>query len=100
MKNASPRKLALSSAVTITLFLVLFLIIIDYVLRYSFPLLVYALLSLSLLAVSFFLFYYILNHFIYNKIRLIYKTIREMKVPREQRSKKPFRSGDIILEAS
>ncbi len=100
MKNASPRKLALSSAVTITLFLVLFLIIIDYVLKYSFPVLVYALLSLSLLAVSFFLFYYILNHFIYNKIRLIYKTIRDMKLPREQRREKPFRSNDIILEAN
>lgn len=56
--------------------------------------------SLVLFAITFFLFNYILQRFIYDRIRLIYKTIRDMKAPKGQKIPVGLNRADIIKETN
>ena len=100
IKNANPRKLALITSLIVSLGFSLAYgltsqLVYDEVLWKT--LLVG---NVVLFVITFFLFRYILERFIYDRIRLIYKTIHDMKAPRSQ--KKPRFSGqtDIIQETN
>lgn len=51
-------------------------------------------------AVSYLLIQYIINKFIYDKIRLIYKNIHDLKSPKNKRKEKMHHSADIMSKAS
>jgi len=100
MKYSTPRKLAL-----ITSFIVSFGFSLAYgittVLVYG-ELLWKTLLvaNLVLFVITFFLFQFILQRFIYDRIRLIYKTIRDLKAPKGQKITLALNKSDIIGETN
>ncbi len=100
IKDASPKKLAFLSAFPLTLLYFGILLFVDMVLPVNLPWFVYAGGGLLIFAVAFYLFYYILNHFIYDKIRLIYKTIHDLKTPSSKRKKRFYRQDNIIDQAN
>ncbi len=100
MKESSPKRLALVSAVIVSATFV-FLLFLAQVLGFmTVAWFVYLLGGVVIFAVSFVLIHYILNQFIYDKIRLIYKTIHDLKSPKNKRKEKIYRSVDIIGKAS
>jgi two-component system, OmpR family, phosphate regulon sensor histidine kinase PhoR len=100
MKNSSPKKLALLTALVVGLTFVAFLIGLNVFVEEQFVWFFYPLGGAFIFVVSFFLFHYILNHFIYDKIRLIYKTIHELKAPRDQKFKHFRKNHDMISMAN
>lgn len=100
MKDSSPKKLALVSAVIVTVTLVILLFFAQ-----AFSLLpvvwyVYLVGGAVMFTVSYLLIQYILNQFIYDKIRLIYKNIHDLKSPKNKRKGEMYRSADLIGKAS
>ncbi len=100
MKFATPRQLAFISA---------FIVTIGFSMAYGITTrIVYGELlwktliigNLVLFAITFFLFNYILQRFIYDRIRLIYKTIRDMKAPKGQKIPLAINRSDIIRETN
>lgn len=100
MRDSNPRILAAISALLISLCFVL-VITASHLLGFAgFGAVLVLAGTAVIFVVSFILFHYILNHFIYNKIRLIYKTIHELKAPRGRRKEEMFKHGDIIKRAN
>ncbi|HSV87928.1 MAG TPA: HAMP domain-containing sensor histidine kinase [Bacteroidales bacterium] len=56
--------------------------------------------NVLLVIVSFFLFRYVLNKFIYDRIRLIYKTIHDLKAPKGQKKVKISDRTDLIQKTN
>ena len=100
MTDSSPRRLAVISALLVSLCYIVVLAAAGRLLQAEFGADVLLGGAAVIFLVSFFLFYYILNHFIYNKIRLIYKTIHELKVPKGRAKEELYRNGDIIRRAN
>ncbi len=100
MKDTSPRKLAMITALVVCITFAAFLLVVDYLMDDKIAWSFYLAGSLLIFVVSFFLFYYILNHFIYDKIRLIYKTIHDLKTPRDRRQKLFDNNRDMISLAN
>ncbi len=100
MNYATPRKLALITSLIVSL---------AFSLAYGITtLIVYGELlwktllvgNVVLIVITFFLFRYILERFIYDRIRLIYKTIHELKAPKGQKKAMVFGKEDIIRETN
>ncbi len=100
MKDTSPRKLAMITALVVCITFAAFLLLVDFLTDDMIAWFFYPAGSLLIFAVSFFLFHYILNHFIYDKIRLIYKTIHDLKAPRDRKHKQLNKSSDMISLAN
>ncbi len=100
MKNASPKKLALTGAFVVGLTFVGTLLVAEMLSLLTLVRYVYPAGGLLIFVVAFLIFNYILNHFIYNKIRLIYKTIHDLKAPKSQKQAKQFEGKDIIGKAN
>lgn len=85
MNYSNPRILALTNALVITgFFLVIFSLLAWVHPRIS--IIIIVVISLLLFVFSYFIFRYTLNKFIYEKIRLIYKTIHNLKTPNESKT--------------
>ena len=100
IRNATPRKLALITSLLVSLgfslaYGITSKLVYDEVLWKT--LLVG---NIALFGITFFLFRYILERFIYDHIRLIYKTIHEMKAPKSQKKKRFSDNSDIIQETN
>jgi two-component system, OmpR family, phosphate regulon sensor histidine kinase PhoR len=100
MNYATPRKLALITSLIVSL---------GFSLAYGITtLLVYGELlwktllvgNMVLFGITFFLFRFMLERFIYDRIRLIYKTIHDLKAPRGQKKTIVFGKEDIIKETN
>jgi len=98
MKLTNPKNLALFSATLIVLFFTIVFSLVSYFF-YEINWTSLLLLGLLLFAFTYFIFQYALEHFIYDKIRVIYKTIHKLKAPKDKDQKK---SGniDIIQDVS
>ena len=95
MKNANPRILALINALILTaIFIVIYTLI--GLLFHEFNFYYLLIISVPLFVSSYFLFKYSIEKFIYAKIKLIYKTIHEVKTPKDSHKMEKTRS--IILE--
>lgn len=96
MKNATPRQIVLISTSIIAGFILVVLLLIkltipeliDWVLVISIP--------VVLFVTGFFVFSISLENFIYRRIKLIYKTIYDTKLPEEEKPAKSRRSNDLI----
>ena len=89
MNYSNPRTLALYSAILITVFFSVAYVVIGF----FFATVNYLLLAgvgMLLLAVSYGIFRYTLEKFIYQKIRLIYKTIHNLKMTKEEKKTGPI----------
>ncbi len=99
MNDSSPKKLALSSAFAVAIAFSGILLLGELFSLIKLTWYVYPLGAFLIFSASFFLFYYILNHFIYNKIRLIYKTIHSLKAPKEQKQENSYSDNNLIEKA-
>jgi len=99
-KNASPQKLALIASIVPALLFLGIMLVLSGILDYALPWYVYPAGFFLLFWVSFALFYFILTRFIYDRIRLIYKTIHDRKTPHDQKKEELYDQGDMITRAS
>ncbi len=100
MKFNSPKKLSGIAALLVA-GLFLFIHFISRLLGYvSFSLPILLVTGGLLFLFAYFLFKYILEKFIYEKIRLIYKTIHDLKAPKGQKKAIIFHKKDIISQTN
>lgn len=99
-KDSTPRKLAFSSALTIGFLIALIMLLLNATgLGRVDPLWILPA-AFFVFLVAFFLFRYILKHFIYDRIRLIYKTIHELKAPKDRKKEYLNDTDDMIQRAN
>ena len=99
MIDYSPRRLAYFSAVFVTLLFTAIMLLADILSLTDVVWYVYPAGIAIMFAFTFLMFHYILNHFLYNKIRLIYKTILDIKMPEKERRKSLDDDSDMIVKA-
>jgi len=87
MKNANPTRLSLNNALVIILVFSLAYVIVSHVF-FDFEILALLIFDFLLFIFIFFSFKYTLENFIYQKIRLIYKTIYNLKRPKGSKVEK------------
>lgn len=97
-KNPTPRGLALFTALNVVLFFLLSGIILKLSLPERLDWLILLLLCIVVGLISYFIFTQALKRFIYRKIKLIYKSIHRLKMPRDQWNKKLDLRNHIIDE--
>ncbi len=100
MRDASPKKLAFVTASLVALTYAAITLLADILLQAFIPWYVYAGGVILMFGVSFTLIHYTLNVFIYDKIRLIYKTIHDLKVPHGKKKVPLNTATDIIRQAN
>ncbi|MEZ5013495.1 MAG: ATP-binding protein [Chitinophagales bacterium] len=98
MKNASPRWVAITAALTVSAVLFLLECVTIFVQRPAFPLLGLILIPILAGGLSFLVFYFLLEKFIYRKIKLIYKNIHALKSTKIVVDEKMDMSKDVISE--
>lgn len=98
MKSNSPSSLALyvafTSSVIITLFLLLSLWLLEVEMPWQLPVIV---LGISFFTI-FFLFRFTVNRFIYDKIKLVYKTIHQLKLGQKKNLRKKLEDGENVID--
>ncbi len=99
MKDYSPGKLAFLSALFVTMTLAGIMLLAEFLSLMQVVWYVYPASSLIIFTLTFLMFHYILHHFLYNKIRLIYKTILDIKIPQEERQESLAGNSDMIVKA-
>jgi len=103
IKHASAQKLALIAASALGVFFLAMCLMMHLWLDIHLPGYVYPAGALLLFGFAYGLFYFILTRFIYDRIRLIYKTIHDLKAPSGQRKETLYSSdsdSDMIAQAS
>lgn len=95
MKNTDPKNLALNNALLVLGVFTLLYFIFSYIF-FSIKLLPLLLIDLILFVFCFFTFRYTIEKFVYEKIKIIYKTIHSLKLPKEQKRRRLIISGDSI----
>ena len=81
MKNATPRAVTQLVSILIGGFVFIVLLVFKLFFFNTLPLWIILSLPVLSLAFSYVLVYYLLNKFLYRKIKLIYKTIYDAKIP-------------------
>lgn len=89
---SDPSKLAFNTALLITLFAVLIIFVLQLIISSLFPLWAIGTLVILIFSFSYLSIRYTIDKFINEKIRLIYKTIRNLKAPRD--------SGKPVIKSS
>jgi len=95
MINTSPKKIALINATVITLITAVFDILIAIIYDFFKPL-PFILTLVVVFVVSFVIINYSLEKFIYQKIKIIYKTIGRLKPGKKEELKKRSKSADVL----
>ncbi|MFZ4399578.1 MAG: sensor histidine kinase [Bacteroidales bacterium] len=96
MFSSKPKKIAFNNAVFIVLFFIIIRLVITLIFG-NFLFLSFLFTSLLLFVFSFFLIRYSVEKFIYEKIRVIYKTIHNLKLPKNK-FKDNQKGGNDLLE--
>lgn len=100
--NNSPAKLALICSFIITYLVATIYAIYCHLAYGEVPLIQILVISISLFSITFFVFKYTIENFFYDKIKLIYKTISNIKVPKNNEQEKfslDFNT-DVIADVS
>lgn len=97
MKNQTPNTLALYVALLVSFLTTAPVVFISFFLYEKFNWLLPVTLSLISFLVTYFLFRYTVNKFIYEKIKLVYKTIHQLKLGQKKALKKKIETGDDII---
>ncbi len=101
IKNASPRKIALYVASLLSALVFLLLLLSDLLIHKTFSFIPNFIVLVISFTITYTLFNYAINEFIYGKIKLVYKTIHQLKVSRKEDLKRRIVSGaDIISEVN
>ncbi|NVO01332.1 MAG: sensor histidine kinase [Bacteroidetes bacterium] len=95
MKYSNLNKIALNLSLLIVLFFGLVYFVASHLVKIEIGFLPFILSEILLFFFSYFLYKYTINKFIYEKIKLIYKTIHNLKAPKTQQNKIE-NSSDII----
>ncbi|MCD4696558.1 MAG: sensor histidine kinase [Bacteroidales bacterium] len=88
MKNATPHVIARLTSLIIAGFIFIFLLLIKLFLPHSIVWWIVFTIPVVQLIITYLIYYNTLEKFIYRKIKLIYKTIYDTKIPEEEKSKK------------
>lgn len=100
MKNASPGRIVFASSCIILLF-ILVLELLSYLFpQLNFPLYEYVIFPLLIFLSVFLVFYYTVEKFIYQKIKLVYKNIHGLKSTKGKADEKMTMSSDVISEVN
>lgn len=86
LKNPTPRQIALFISLFIAVFSVLFLLLLLSIYKATFPILFYFFWAMLIFAVSFLVTLFYIERYIYRKIKVIYKTIREEKLSPQEKT--------------
>ncbi len=100
MNELSPKRLALLAALLVSLFMAAAFGLLNIWMRPAANWWLLPALVVLVFPVAYLVFAYVMDRFIYNKIRLIYKTIHELKVPRGERPQSFSAGPDIIRQAN
>ncbi len=100
IKHASAQKLAFIAAAALSAWFVAMCLVLSLWLDIHLPGYLYMAGTLLLFGFAYGLLYFILTRFIYDRIRLIYKTIHDLKAPRNQRKENLYSDSDMIAQAS
>jgi len=100
MRSPNPYRLLLIGAFIITFGYVLVLTLFNILTYQKIKWLFFSISSTSVFLFSYFIFSYIIRRFIYDKIKLIYKTIHTLKVPKEEKTKNINLHQDIIRKVN
>ncbi len=100
MKDSSPKKLAFVTAGLVTFTYTVITMLADILLYAFVPWYVYIGGVAFMFVVSYLIIHRTLNVFIYDKIRLIYKTIHDLKSPSGKKKIQSGNSSDIIRQAN
>ena len=95
MFNSNPRNIALNNATLITSFFMVIYVIFS-LLFFKFQIGIFLILSVFLFIFSFIIIRYSVEKFIYEKIRIIYKTIHNLKVSKQNFRDKQKGSYDLL----
>lgn len=98
MKNRSPQEILLFASGTLSLSLFLFLIIINQLLKIAIPWYIIFTTPVVNFIICYLLFNYFIEKFIYGKIKLIYKTIHDLKAPKSRHLNGTHMNKDIIRQ--
>lgn len=98
--TSTPRSLALFLSASISITVGLITGISEYLFHKHYTLWMPVVVTLVTFVLSFFLFQYMVERFIYRKIKLIYKTIHQLKLQKGQKPKTVDLSSDIISEVN
>jgi len=96
MKNATPRQIAWISTLSIASLVLVILFLIKIFSNAQLSWLIVFLTPVLILISGFFIFSYTMENFIYRRIKLIYKTIYDTKLPAEDKPTKPRNRNHII----
>ncbi|MDR4988208.1 MAG: HAMP domain-containing sensor histidine kinase [Bacteroidales bacterium] len=99
MKDYSPKKLAFIAALVVTAAFTTLLFSARALSLASFVWYVYPAGGLFLFFITMLLFNFLFDHFVYNKIRLIYKNILDIKTPRAKRKEATANREQMISKA-
>ncbi len=99
MKNYSPKRIALLNAALVSVFFcaLYFFILIG---RTDFNFILFLVSFTSLFLFTYFISYYLVNNFIYNRIRIIYKTINKFLTNDESKIQLPKHNSDYIEQVN
>ncbi len=95
MFNSNPKKIALNNAVLIALCFMVIYAVFSFIFA-EFQIVTFIFLSFFLFAFSFLIIRYSVEKFIYEKIRIIYKTIHNLKVPKKNFREHQNGSNDLL----
>ena len=96
MNTSTPRSLALYLALWFSMLVGIFVGLMEYVFHRFYTIWVPVVVMSFTFAVSFFLFQFAVERFIYRKIKLIYKNIHQLKLKKGQKPKSVDLNTDII----
>ncbi|MEI6694444.1 MAG: ATP-binding protein [Bacteroidota bacterium] len=99
MFNSNPRNIALNNATLITMFFMVIYTLFSLLFA-GFQIIVFLILSLSLFGFSFVIIRYAVEKFIYEKIRIIYKTIHNLKLPKKNYKEHQNGSRDLLMNVN
>jgi len=95
MFNSNPKKIALNNAILIALCFMVIYAVFSFIFS-EFQIITFLFLSLFLFAFSFLIIRYSVEKFIYEKIKIIYKTIHNLKVPKKNFREHQNGTNDLL----
>jgi two-component system, OmpR family, phosphate regulon sensor histidine kinase PhoR len=99
LKSADPHLVSLFLSLTVSVVSGLVLMIVFWFSGTTIPLLQLFIVVMLLFVFQFFFYKYVIEHFIYDKIKLIYKTIHSLKLSHETKKELwKARKGDVIAQ--
>jgi two-component system, OmpR family, phosphate regulon sensor histidine kinase PhoR len=100
MNSQNPYRLLLSGSLVVSAGFLLIFYFFSFAFNFSVPIIMAITLLVALFIVSYFVFSTILKYFIYDKIKVIYKTIHSLKVPRETKDRRIDLRQDVFTKTN